>query len=529
MSAAISAPAPAVSPAQPVFGIRLTVGLLGVLLAAMMAGLSSRVPALVLVDIQGGLGFAKDDISWLSTAYSAGELAAMPFAAWFAITFSMRRFHLTMLAAALALAAVLPFIRDLHVLLALRVLHGLCAGSLVPILMMAALRFLPAPIRLHGLALFAMTATLSPNVALWLAALSVDHLENWRWAYWHVIPLGLLAMAMVGWGIPKMPTALPRLKQANWFGMMFAIPGLMLLVVGIDQGVRLDWLHSPVIVAALGVGVSFTALFLVSEWFHAAPFVRLDLLKRRNIWLGFISLTGLLVAMFAGVGLPANALATLHGFRLQQSAPLGLMVGLPQLVLGSCVAMLLYRRWVDARHVFAAGLACMAAACWLASGITDEWMVRQFLTATLLHAIGQPLAMVAMLFLIVSVVQPMEGPFLAGLVNIVRVISTILAGAFTGQLNVERSRFHYETLRDRAGNLMPHWAGFDTTPAELAEQIARQSSVLAVADVYRAIGLMVLLLIPLVLKFQHIPAPVVPRIVPSVPSAAQTDAAAKIS
>lgn len=523
MSAAESAPAAASS--QPVFGVRLAVGLLGVLLAAMVSGLSSRVPALVLVDMQGGLGFAKDDFSWLSTAYSAGELAAMPFAAWFAITFSMRRFHLTMLAAAMVLAAVLPWVRDLHLLLALRVLHGLCAGSLVPILMMAALRFLPAPIRLHGLALFAMTATLSPNVALWLAALCVDHLENWRWAYWHVIPLGLIAMAMVGWGIPKMPPALPRLKQADWFGMALGLPGLMLLVVGIDQGIRLDWFNSPVIVASLGVGATFTALFLVCEWCHPAPFVRLELLKRRNIWLGFIALLGLLVAMFAGVGLPANALAGLHGFRLAQTAPLGLIVGLPQLVLGSCVAVLLYQRWVDARYVFAAGLACMAAACWLASGITDEWMVRQLLFATLLHAIGQPLAMVAMLFLIVSVVQPMEGPFLAGLVNIVRVISTILAGAFIGQLNLLRTRFHYEALRDQAGNLMAHWGGFATSPAVLAEQIARQSSVMAVADVYRVIGLMLLLMIPLVLKFQYIPAPVVAGMVPSEPPKTQAGTA----
>ncbi|CAM3937778.1 MFS transporter [Bordetella tumulicola] len=511
MNAPTSASTPSAPPSEPAFGPRLAVGLLGILLAAMVSGLSGRVPSLVLIDIQGGLGFSKDDISWLTTAYSAGELAAMPFAAWFAITFSMRRFHIAMLAAAMALTTVLPFIRDLHVLLLLRTLHGLCAGSLVPILMMAALRFLPAPIRLHGLALFAMTATLSPNIALWLAALCADRMDDWRWAYWHVIPLGLIAMAMVAWGIPKLPMALPRIKQANWFGMVFAMPGLMLLAVGIDQGVRLDWFQSPVITVALGIGLTFTALFLISEWCHPAPFVQLELLKRRNIWLGFVTLIGLLVAMFSGAGLPANVLAGLHGFRLEQTASLGLMIGAPQLVLGSAVATLLYRRWIDARHVFAAGLACMAAACWLASYVTDEWMVPQFLGATLLHVIGQPLAMVAMLFLIVSVIQPIEGPFLAGLVNIVRVISTIFAGAVIGQLNVVRTRFHYETLRDQAGNAMGRWGGFDIPSHELVELITRQASVLAAADVYRVIGLMVLLLIPVVLKLRYIPAPVVPR------------------
>jgi len=520
----MSTAAPA-SPQQPVLTMRLAVGLLGVLLAAMVAGLSGRVPALVLVDLQGALGFAKDDASWLTTAYSAGELAAMPFAAWFAITFSMRRFHMTMLAAALLLAAALPFVRDLNVLIALRLLHGICAGSLVPVLMMAALRFLPTSIRLHGLALFAMTATLSPNVALGLAALSVDHLDDWRWAYWHMLPLGLIAMGMVGWGIPKMPPALPRLKQADWFGLLLGVPGLMLLVVGIDQGVRLDWFQSPIIVAALGTGAILTSLFLISEWLHPAPFVGLALLNRRNIWLGFISLAGLLVVMSSAVNLPTNTLGSLHNFRLEQSAGLGLSVGLPQLVLGSCVALLLYQRWVDARHVFAAGLACMSAACWLASAITDEWMVRQFLWPTLLHVIGQPMAMVSLLFLVVSTVQPIEGPFLAGLVNIVRVLSTVVAGALVGQLSTVRGRFHFESLRDQAGNLLPHWAGFDFPPGALIEQVANQASVLATADVYRAIGLLAFLLIPLVLRFQYIPAPVVPRNFPSAPATVPAGAA----
>jgi len=186
---------------------------------------------------------------------------------------------------------------------------------------------------------------------------------------------------------------------------------------------------------------------------------------------------------------------------------------------------LLYQRWVDARHVFAAGLACMSAACWLASAITDEWMVRQFLWPTLLHVIGQPMAMVSLLFLVVSTVQPIEGPFLAGLVNIVRVLSTVVAGALVGQLSTVRGRFHFESLRDQAGNLLPHWAGFDFPPGALIEQVANQASVLATADVYRAIGLLAFLLIPLVLRFQYIPAPVVPRNFPSAPATVPAGAA----
>ena len=210
---------------------------------------------------------------------------------------------------------------------------------------------------------------------------------------------------------------------------------------------------------------------------------------------------------------------------MQQSAAIGLMVGLPQLVLGPCVALLLYRRWVDARHVFAAGLACMAAACWLASGITSEWMVHQFLWAEILQAVGQPMAMVALLFLVTSVVQPMEGPFLAGMVNIVRVFSATVGGAVIGQLTAVRTRFHTDMLLDSAAQAMPRLPLSDPSLATLSSTVAQQAGVLATADVYRVFAVLALLLIPAVLKLQYIPAPVVNRMPQAVPPSAPAGAA----
>ena len=180
--------APAGPPPQPVFNLRMAIGLLGIFLAAVVAGLNGRIPSLVLPDLRGALGIGIDEASWLLTAYSAGELAAMPFATWFAITFSMRRFHLAMLFSTLLLTWLMPYVQDLPLLLTLRVFQGLLGGAMIPLLMVACLRFLPLPIRLHGLAVFALVATFSPNIALWIASQWVDQLEDWRWVYWHVIP-----------------------------------------------------------------------------------------------------------------------------------------------------------------------------------------------------------------------------------------------------------------------------------------------------------------------------------------------------
>lgn len=523
------APAPAARPAsgpppQGPFTARLALGLLGVLLAAMASGLNSRVPGLALTDIQGQMGISYDQSSWLSSLYAAGELMAMPFASWFAVTFSLRRFHLSMLGGMLALAVVMPFVRDFHLLVTLRMLQGIFAGALIPLLMMAALRFLPPPIRLHGLALYAMTATLSPNVAVWLAAVFLHEPVSVNWLYWHIIPLGLVAAALVYYGIPKMPPVLPRLKQGNWLGMALGIPGLGLLAVAVGQGVHLEWLASPLERALLLSGIGLTALFLFSEWHHPGPFVRLQMLSRRNLGLGFSVFFCLLLAMSSAVVLPLNVLTHSQGLRVEQMTSIGLMVGLPQVVLGSVVAILLYQRWVDARYLFICGLLLMALACLLGSGVTSEWMVEQFFWSQVLQAIGQPLAVVCMLFLGTSVVQPMEGPFVAGIINTLRAFGTIFSGALVGQVSADRTSFHSEMLVNQVGLWFAN--NPQNTSAGLAQVVAEQASVLASADIYRLFMWLLLLLIPAVLCLQRIPAPTIVR--PPAPAPAPAPVVANL-
>lgn len=507
MSAAPAA-APSATPqgGQSIYDWRLLTGLLGVLLAAMMAGLSNRMVGLGMTDISGALGIDQDMASWLDSAYAAGELAVMPFATWFAITFSLRRFHLCMQVLVVLLALIIPEVTNYHALLILRFMQGLFAGALIPLLMMAALRFLPAQIRLHALALYAMTATLAPNVAVWLAAYSLESLNEWRWLYWQLVVVGCISIPLVAWGLPAMPPAYARIKQANWLGMSLGIPGLVIVALATSQAVRLDWFNSPLIQAGFVTGIGLLVLFLLSEWFHPAPFMRLQIMGRRNIGLGFAVFFCLLLGMGAAVALPMNLLSAFQGFRIEQMTELGLIVGVPQLILGSLVAILLYQRWVDARYLFAGGLFLMGMGCLVNSQLNSEWMVSQFFFGQILQTLGQPLAIVPLLFLGTSVVQPAEGPFVAGIINTMRAFGTLFSGAMVGELMHSRQTFHSEILRGQSS----YWLSQPDTGsgiAELGQIVNQQALVLAGADLYEIYGVLMLLLIPPVLCLKYIPAP----------------------
>jgi DHA2 family multidrug resistance protein len=486
---------------------RPLVGLVGIFLAAMMAGLNTRVGALALADVRGALGFGLDDASWLTTAYSAGELIAMPFSAWFALTLSVRRLELWMLATCTSLALLLPFIHDLDLLLSLRFIQGVASGTTIPLLMMAALKFLPPPIRLYGLALYAMTATFAPNLAIWLAGQWTDELQDWRWVYWQIIPLALIAAGLIAWGLPREPVQRPRFRQANWAGMACGVPALGLMTVALDQGIRLDWFHSPLITSSMVAGLALLAVYLLTEWFHPSPFIKLQILGRRNLGLGCILFVSLLVVLMSSSLLPAIYLGPLQDYRPLQMASIGLIVALPQLILGALVALLLYQKWVDARFVFALGLCLIALACLCGAQLTSEWNRDQFVVAQTLQALGQPMTVVSMLFLITSVVQPAEGPYVSGTINTLRAFGSLFGAALVGQFVVVRSRFHGEMLLDQAA-LASNALASAPQPSHLLGIVGQQSMVLSIADAYHALALLALLLIPLVLRLAYIPAPV---------------------
>ena len=498
----MSAPAP---PAPHPFGPRLAIGLVGVLIAALSSGLNDRVTTIVLPDLRGMLGIGYDEASWLTAAYVAAEVAAMMVAAWLAVTCSFRRFAMAVALGFAALGALMPFVHDYHALLALRVIQGLFGGAVPPLLMTAALRFLPPGIKLYGLACYALTATLGPNVATSLAALWTDTV-GWQWVYWQIIAPCVVAALMIGYGLPQDPVRLERFKQLDWVGVLFGCGGVAMLVLALEQGERLDWLRSPLIVTLL-VGAAVTLpIFLINEWSHPLPLFKLQLLGRRNFAHGLITLAGVLMVIMAGSALPASYLAEVHGYRPLELGPLALTIGLPQILACPLVAALCNIRRLDSRLVMGSGLALLAAASCAGAFLSTAWIGENFYLLQAMHALGQPLAIVPLLMAATGTVQPMEGPFASAMFNTTRGLSTVVGGALVDNFVTEREHLHSNVLLDRVGSTLTQLSARGGTPsgdigalASLANRVRQQALTMGVADAFLLLTGVALLLVLLLL------------------------------
>lgn len=487
-------PPPVAAAAAPAaFGTRILVGLLGVLLAVLCAGLNEMVTKASLADIRGGMFIGADEGAWLIAVYSAASVSAMAFSPWLAATFSLRRFTLCAIGVFALLGLVQPYAPNLSSLMLLRTLQGLASGALPPMLMSVALRFLPPGIKVYGLAGYALTATFGPNLGTPLAGLWTEYV-GWQWAFWQIILPSLLAMACVAWGLPQDPLRLERFKQFDWRGLLLGLPAICALVIGLTLGDRMGWFDSPLICWLLGGGLVLLVLFLCNEWSEPLPFFKLQMLKVRNLTHALVTLFGVLIVLTAVIIIPSSYLAQIQGYRPAQTGPLMLLVALPQLLALPLVAALCNIRAVDCRWVLAAGLGMLSLSCALGTQLTSVWIRDNFYLLQLLHIFGQPMSVIPLLMLATGGMTPQDGPFASAWFNTVKGLASVVAAGLIEALTTVRRHFHSNALVDSLGNSPLA----DSSAPGLARRIHEQALVLTSADLYLCMALLAAALIVLI-------------------------------
>ncbi|MBH3447055.1 MFS transporter [Pseudomonas moraviensis] len=477
--APLAATSPATAAAPPVFGARIIIGLVGVLLAVLVSGLNEMVTKVALADIRGALHIGYDEGTWLVASYTATSVAAMAFAPWCSVTFSLRRFTLCAIGLFTLLGVLCPFAPNYESLLLMRILQGLAGGALPPMLMTVALRFLPANIKLYGLAGYALTATFGPGLGTPLAGLWTEYV-GWQWTFWQIIVPCLIAMAAVAYGLPQDPLRLERLKTFNWKGLLLGFPAICMLVIGLLQGNRLDWFESNLICGLLGAGSLLLVAFMINEWSQPIPFFKLQMLGIRNLLFALITLAGVLIVLLAVVLIPSSYLAQVQGYRPAQTAPIMLIAALPQLIALPLVAALCNLRWVDCRWVLGIGLSMLALSCLGGSHLTSAWIRDDFYVLQWLQIFGQPMAVLPLLMLSTGSITPMEGPFASAWFNTVKGMAAVVATGVIEARTTARLHFHSTMLVDSLGNspLADH------SDPGLAHRVHEQAVVLTSSDLY---------------------------------------------
>ncbi|UMM63670.1 MFS transporter [Aristophania vespae] len=481
-------------------------GLAGIIILAMSASLNEQVSSQGLGNILGGLGISHDPGTWFTTVYSAAEVVGMGMAPWLSVTFGMKRFVLIVALLTVLSSFPIPFIHNLTLLYGMRILQGVSGGCTIPLLMSIALKVLAPPIRLYGLAAYALTATCFPYLSTSLAGLWTD-LVSWRFIFFQSIPLGAMAMALLNFGLTDTEPKLERLKERSFhLSTVLIIITMPAIVVLLAQGDRLDWFNSPLISVCALVAVVGLPLFVMNEIKRKEPFFRFSLLKRRNFLYSIVALQIFVMLSISSSAIPSQFLTAVAGYRPEQTYLVTAIIACLQLVFLPLMAIILNYEWVDSRIVSFLGLVCLISACCANSFVTAEWNRNQFYFWQAVQGLAGAMIVMPILMGATNAVMPQEGPYAAGMVNAPRAIMQV-AGTWLVQLAFHwRGSLHSSRLTDWLGlhryslfqGNNPAWqhpapltpTGQTRTAgavAALAKQLHHQVTVLVIEDLFMII------------------------------------------
>jgi len=427
-------------------------GVVGVLLGALIATCTGRLMSVGLADIRGALHLGVDEASWINTAFNASMMFIGPFSVYLGGLLGPRRVLLTCAWIFTAVSCLIPLCHSLEVVIALLIIAGLTAGTFYPLTLSFVLRNLPMRFVLVGIAMYATDIIFTTDMAQAWESFFIEHL-SWHWIFWNGTILTPIMIALVHFGIPwqPLPQPQPGHPMPNWRGFLYASLGAALLYIALDQGQRLDWFHSSLIIGLVAAGALLILAAIVRHFLLPNPLINYQFLLHRNTLLLAPILIGFRFIMLATVVSIPSFLGSVRGFLPLQEAPVLLWVALPQLVLG-IAAMALMRR-IDPRLILTAGFSLVGAACLLNARVTSVWAGPNFGIPQAVMAVGLALAFNSMVGSIVlemldsgALKRPADVLTFAGFFQVTRLFGGELGSTFMGHFIAVREQFHSNIL-----------------------------------------------------------------------------------
>lgn len=381
-------------------------GIVAVLIGALATTLTSRLTSIGLADVRGAVSAGFDEGAWIPTSFTASQMLIGPLSIFLGRAFTPRRVLLVGCAVYGVAALLIPFVPSLRALIVLQCLAGLGSGTFIPLTAAFILTALPKSLWPWGLAAYAMNIVLGLNVASTLEGWYVEHV-TWDWIFWQNTVVAVPLFVLYWFGLRRLPIDRDYLRHGDFRGMLTGAAGFTFIFVALDQGDRLDWFSSTLIVTLLALGVVCMGLFLLHESTLDTPSVDFRLLMRRNVFLLIVLVLATRFMVTSSNTLVANYLIQVRGLRPEEVGNAALWVALPQLIIAPTVAWLLNR--IDARFAIGTGFAIAATGFLLATGITSEWTESNFSLALLLQAIGETLELTAVIYFFGHHVGPADG------------------------------------------------------------------------------------------------------------------------
>ena len=484
--------------------------------------MNSRLISVGLPDLRGALGLGFDEASWIPTALNMAMMFSGVFVVFLSALHGPRRILLPAAATFTVASVLLPLAPKYWVMLVLVVIAGIASGTFYSLTLTFVLTALPKRLIIFGIAAYAADIVFVSNFASAVQGWYAENL-SWRWIFWNAALFTPLMMLCIYFGIPQRPSVG---AGPSWRGLIHFSLGFSLLYGALDQGERLDWLNSGVIVAMFAAGIFLLTAAVVRRIVEPNPTLELSFLNQRNIIILALSIFAFKFVHLATIVLVPGFLGNIQQYRALQTGHALAWVAAPMFAVVWLVAVIVIH--TTSRLVLALGLTMVAVGSWICTHLDTSWAGTSFHVVELLLAAGLACTYIGLVSSIVlegleagALTSAAKAATFSGFMHFIRIFGGEVGAAAMARFISVREKFHSnllginvqagswltdDRLRALSGGLFPKSTGSEEAQERaldiLSQQVRAQAYTMAIADGFILIGWMVVayLLLMLLLR-----------------------------
>lgn len=273
--------------------------LLALMIALLLAMLDNMIIGTAMPTIVGELG-GLAHLSWVVTAYTLATAASTPIWGKLGDMYGRKGVFLTSIVVFLIGSALSGMAQDMGQLIGFRAVQGLGAGGLMVGVMAIIGDLIPPRERGRYQGMMAGVMALAMIGGPLAGGTITDH-WGWRWSFYINLPLGAVALAMLGVVLHLPKRDRTAKVRVDYLGAALLTVGITAIVlVTTWGGTEYAW-DSAVIMELIAIGVAALVGFLFVETRVAEPIMPLHIFRSRNFTL--MSVIGFLTGfvMFGAV------------------------------------------------------------------------------------------------------------------------------------------------------------------------------------------------------------------------------------
>jgi len=495
-------------------GLQRWVIAVSVMSATFMEVLDTTVVNVSLPHIAGSLSATIDESTWVLTSYLVANAIILPLAGWLAGYIGRKRLLTIAVVGFTAASFACGLAPNLLSLVVFRILQGTFGGSLQPLSQAVLLETFPPAERGKAMAFWGLGIVVAPILGPVLGGWLTDS-YSWRWVFYINLPVGLVAVMMIGLFVHDPPYIKRGVGRIDRWGIGLLALGVGALQFMLDTGQEKDWFESTRIRTLAVVAAVALVVFVWHELTTDHPVIDLRVFRLRTYSAGVFLMTSLGFVLFGSLVLLPIMLQTLFGYPALQAGIAMAPRGVGSFLFMPVVGILVGR--VDARRLVVAGLTLASATLfWL--GLLDlnagYWDVfwPQLLQGMALALLFVPLTTITM-----DPIRREQMGNATSLFNLMRNLGGSTGIAVSSTLLVRHQRFYASQLGEhlnpysyatmstfeaiRARMLALGGDPVEATErayAALAGMVQRQASMLSFVHVFQLLAVMFIAILPLV-------------------------------